>query len=48
MLIKKNFTSISCDARGTHTVQTILENVELALYEEFIRETLAGHVVQLS
>lgn len=48
VLIKKNFNAISCDSRGTHTVQTILENVELALYEEFIRDTLAGQVVRLS
>lgn len=48
VLIKKNFTKISCDLRGTHTVQTILDNVELSLYEDFIKETLAGQVVQLS
>ena len=47
-LIKTDFTKICCDQRGTHTVQSILDNIELTLYEDFVRQTLKGQVCKLS
>jgi hypothetical protein len=47
-LIKADFTKICCDLRGTHTVQSILDNIELSLYEDFVKQTLKGKVCDLS
>ena len=47
-MIQGDFTTICCDQKGTHTVQSILDSIELVHYEDFIMETLRGRVSFLS
>jgi hypothetical protein len=47
-LIKKDFISICCDNKGTHTVQSLLENIGIAEQEEFVFQSLPNKVFLLS
>ena len=47
-LIKEDFISICCDQKGTHTVQSLLENIGIAEQEEFILQSLPNKVFLLS
>ena len=46
--IKDHFIEICCDKQGTHTIQTIFDNVTTDLEEDFIGEALRDHVYDLS
>jgi len=47
-LIEKDFIQICCQKQGTHTIQTIFDNVTMEQEENFIRKSLQGNVSQLS
>lgn len=46
--IKDDFIKICCHKQGTHTIQTIFDNVSMDKEESFIRQALQGYVFQLS
>lgn len=47
-LIRKDFTKICCDQRGTHTIQTIFDTVSLPDEEKYIEQVLRGKISFLS
>lgn len=47
-MIKQRFIEICCNKKGTHTIQTMFDLVNLPEEEDFIRSSLIGKVVELS
>jgi len=47
-LIRKDFTKICCDQRGTHTIQTIFDTLSLPDEEKYIESVLRGKISFLS
>ena len=46
--IKLKFIEICCNKKGTHTIQKMIDLVNLPEEEDFIRNALIGNVVRLS
>jgi Pumilio-family RNA binding repeat len=46
--ISEDFVSICCDKRGTHTVQTFIDLVNLEKEIKYFQRVLHGHVADLS
>ena len=47
-MIQDDFIEICCHKQGTHTIQTIFDNMTMEKEEEFIKSSLEGKVFQLS
>ena len=47
-MIKPKFNEICCNKKGTHTIQTMFDLVNLPEEEDFIRNALIGNVVTLA
>jgi len=47
-MIRHRFIEICCNKKGTHTIQTMFDLVNLPEEEEFIRSALLGNVKVLS
>ena len=47
-MIQDDFIEICCHKQGTHTIQTIFDNMTLPQEEAFIRKALQGNVFLLS
>ena len=47
-MIQVDFIEICCHKQGTHTIQTIFDNMTMPQEEEFIKRSLEGKVFQLS
>ena len=47
-MIEKDFITICCHKQGTHTIQTIFDNVTMEQEESFIQAVLRGRVCELS
>jgi hypothetical protein len=47
-MIKDRFIEICCNKKGTHTIQTMFDLVNLPEEEDFIRGALIGKIFELS
>ena len=47
-MIQEDFIEICCHKQGTHTIQTIFDNMTLPSEEAFIRRSLENNVFNLS
>ena len=47
-MIQPKFIEICCNKKGTHTVQTMFDLVNLPEEEDFIRSALIGNIITLS
>lgn len=47
-MIKAKFIEICCNKKGTHTIQTMFDLVNLPEEEDFIRAALMGNIVTLA
>lgn len=47
-MIQNKFFEICCNKKGTHTIQTMFDLINLPEEEEFIRNALIGNVIRLS
>ena len=47
-MIRAKFIEICCNKKGTHTIQTMFDLVNLPEEEDFIRSALIGNIVTLS
>lgn len=46
--IEANFIEISCNKKGTHTIQKFIDLVNLVKEEEYFQRVLKGQVARLS
>jgi hypothetical protein len=44
----KEFTEISCNASGTHALQSLIEIINMPGEEELVKEAVRDHILTLS